>query len=174
MAGSMPCASREVDHSPPKRRLSSTTAPTIPGSRNRTNGAIARASSSRSSSFGGGQGGHCTRDRGSAGSGAATGRLKALCEVLDLDFYVGPRRQAGAIDVGRLREAIASTERTLGVHGIALQLEARADAIAAVYDLLDRDRAPATAERVRELIEALGRVPAAEETAQRSESEPSR
>ena len=85
-------------------------------------------------------------------------RLNALCEVLDLDFYVGPRRHAGAIDVRRLREAIASTERTLGAHGIALQLEARADAIAAVYDLLDRDRAPATAERVRELIEALGRV----------------
>ena len=98
-------------------------------------------------------------------------RLRALCEVLDLDFYVGPRRQAGAIDVRRLREAIASTERTLGVHGIALQLEARADAIAAVYDLLDRDRAPATAERVRELIEALGRVPAGEETAHRSDAE---
>ena len=65
-------------------------------------------------------------------------RLNALCEVLDLDFYVGPRRHAGAIDVRRLREAIASTERTLGAHGIALQLEARADAIAAVYDLLDR------------------------------------
>ena len=96
-------------------------------------------------------------------------RLKVLCEVLDLDFYVGPRRQAGAIDVGRLREAIASTERTLGAHGIALQLEARADAIAAVYDLLDRDRAPATAERVRELIEALGRVPADELSAQRSD-----
>ena len=96
-------------------------------------------------------------------------RLKVLCEVLDLDFYVGPGRQAGAIDVGRLREAIASTERTLGAHGIALQLEARADAIAAVYDLLDRDRAPATAERVRELIEALGRVPADELSAQRSD-----
>ena len=101
-------------------------------------------------------------------------RLKVLCEVLDLDFYVGPRRQAGAIDVGRLREAIASTERTLGAHGIALQLEARADAIAAVYDLLDRDRAPATAERVRELIEALGRVPADALSAERSDPDPPR
>ena len=100
-------------------------------------------------------------------------RLKALCEVLDLDFYVGPRRQAGAIDVRRLREAIASTERTLVAQGVPLEPEAKADAIAAVYDLLDRDRAPATAARVRELIEALGRVPG-EETAQRSESEPSR
>ena len=101
-------------------------------------------------------------------------RLKALCEVLDLDFYVGPRRHAGAIDVRRLREAIASTERTLGAHGIALQLEARADAIAAVYDLLDRDRAPATAERVRELIEALGRVPADALSAERSDPDPPR
>ena len=89
-------------------------------------------------------------------------RLNALCEVLDLDFYVGPRRAAGAVDVPRLREAIVSTERTLGAHGLVLALEARADAIAAVSDLLDRDRAPATAERVTELIEALGRVPPAD------------
>ena len=74
-------------------------------------------------------------------------RLKALCEVLDLDFYVGPRRPAGAVDEARLREAIAS---------IALDLEARATAVAAVYDLLDRERAPATAERVKRLIAALG------------------
>ena len=91
-------------------------------------------------------------------------RLNALCEVLDLDFYVGPRRHAGAIDVRRLREAIASTERTLGAHGIALQIEARADAIAAVLRRpRTRDRAPATADRVRELIEALERAPVADE-----------
>ena len=83
-------------------------------------------------------------------------KLRALCEVLDLDFYVGPRRPAGAVDEARLREAIASTERTLGAHGIALDLEARATAVAAVYDLLDRERAPAVAERVKRLIEALG------------------
>ena len=83
-------------------------------------------------------------------------RLRALCEVLDLDFYVGPRRPPGAVDEARLREAIASTERALGAHGIALDLEARAMAVAAVYDLLDRERAPATAERVKRLIEALG------------------
>ena len=91
-------------------------------------------------------------------------RLKALCEVLELDFYVGPKRVPGCIDVRRLREAIASTERTLGAHGIALELKARADAIAAVYDLLDRDAAPATAQRVTDLIEALGRVPPIDES----------
>lgn len=99
-------------------------------------------------------------------------RLRALCEVLDLDFYVGPRRPPGAVDVPRLREAIASTERTVGAHGLALAVDARADAIAAVYDLLDRERAPATAMRVKELIEALGRVSASEESsAERSDPE---
>ena len=82
-------------------------------------------------------------------------RLRVLCEVLELEFYIGPAREAGAIDERRLREAVASTERALGAHGIALEPEAKADAIAAIYDLLDRERAPATAARVKRLIEAL-------------------
>ena len=89
-------------------------------------------------------------------------RLKVLCEVLELEFYIGPTREAGAIDERRLREAVASTERTLGNHGIVLEPEAKADAVAAVYDLLDRERAPATAARVEQLIDALGRTPSLE------------
>ena len=88
-------------------------------------------------------------------------RLRALCEVLDLNFYVGPRRPAGAVDARRLREAIASTERTLLNHGTTLEPEAKADAVAAVYDLVDHERAPGTAERVKDLIDALGRAPSA-------------
>ena len=82
-------------------------------------------------------------------------RLKVLCEVLELEFYIGPRRVAGEIDELRLREAVTSTERALGTHGIALEPEVKADAIAAVYELLDRERAPATAARMKRLIEAL-------------------
>ena len=48
-----------------------------------------------------------------------------------------------------------STERTLDTHEIALAPEAKTDAIAAIYDLLDRERAPATAARVKQLIKAL-------------------
>ena len=69
-------------------------------------------------------------------------RLQVLCEVLELEFYIGPAREAGAIDERRLREAVTNTERTLGARGIALEPEAKADAIAAIYDLLDRERAP--------------------------------
>ena len=99
-------------------------------------------------------------------------RLGELCEVLGLELYVGPPREAGAIDERRLRDAVARTERTLGAHGIALAPEAKADAIAAVYDLLDRERAPATAERVKRLIEALGGGPPREPGAASTESDP--
>ena len=82
-------------------------------------------------------------------------RLQALCEVLDLEFYVGPRREAGTVDEQRLEDAVDSTERTLETHSIALETRAKARAIVAVYELLDRERAPATAARVKRLIEAL-------------------
>lgn len=59
------------------------------------------------------------------------------------------------IDEHRLREAVASTERTLDIQGIALAPEAKTDAFAAIYDLLDHERAPATAARVKQLIKAL-------------------
>ena len=101
-------------------------------------------------------------------------RLQLLCEVLELEFYIGPAREAGAIDERRLREAVTSTERTLGARGIALEPEAKADAIAAIYDLLDRERAPATAARVEQLIEALGRTASHESTAEPQERDPTR
>ena len=41
-------------------------------------------------------------------------RLRALCDVLDLEFNVGPRREVGTIDEPRLEDAVDSTERTLG------------------------------------------------------------
>ena len=82
-------------------------------------------------------------------------RLKALCDVLDLEFYVGPRREARTIDEQRLEDAVDRTERTLETHAIALDTRAKAQAIVAVYELLDRESAPATAARVKRLIDAL-------------------
>lgn len=81
------------------------------------------------------------------------GRL--LCEL-----PAGDQRQSGEGEA-RLREAVLKTERTLAAHAIALKPESRADAVVAVYELLDRERAPATAARVTKLIEALagGREP---------------
>ena len=82
-------------------------------------------------------------------------RMEALCEVLDLEFYIGRRREAGAVDEQRLKDAVESTERTLEASGVTLEADVKADAIVAVYELLDREAAPATAARVQRLIDAL-------------------
>ena len=56
----------------------------------------------------------------------------------------------------------------------ALQPEEKADAIAAIYDLLDRERAPATAPRVEQLIEALGRTARPDSDSESRERDPTR
>lgn len=80
-------------------------------------------------------------------------RLQALCEVLDIEFYIGPRR--AVVDERRLIDAVENTERTLEAHSITLESQAKAHAIVAVYELLDQETSPATAARVKRLIDAL-------------------
>ena len=82
-------------------------------------------------------------------------RLRALCLVLDIDFYIGPKREWGSIDERRLEDAIESTEQALEANDISLKPPAKARVVASIYELLDRDREPATAARVERLIEAL-------------------
>ena len=81
-------------------------------------------------------------------------RLRALCDVLGLEFYIGrPRTVRGAaFDVERLAltlEAVSAgfpdADRRLSVHD-------RAQLLVAVYALLDGSDASASAARVRELI----------------------
>ena len=81
-------------------------------------------------------------------------RLRALCDVLGLEFYIGRSRTVpGAeFDVDRLAlalDAVAAgfpdADRRLSVHD-------RAQLLVAVYSLLAGSDAPASAARVRELI----------------------
>ena len=81
-------------------------------------------------------------------------RLRALCDVLGLEFYIGrPRTVRGAaFDVERLAlalDAVAAgfpdADRRLSVHD-------RAQLLVAVYALLGEGDASASAEQVRELI----------------------
>ena len=81
-------------------------------------------------------------------------RLRALCAVLGLEFYIGrPRTVRGAaFDVERLAlalDAVAAgfpdADRRLSVHD-------RAQLLVAVYALLGEGDASASAEQVRELI----------------------
>ena len=44
-------------------------------------------------------------------------RFKALCEVLDLEFYVGPRRVKDSVDVPRLEQALETADQVLAETG---------------------------------------------------------
>ena len=92
------------------------------------------------------------------GQDTSVSRLRALCDVLGLEFYVGKPRIVGGVDLDVARLALAleavvdgfpDVDRRLGAHD-------RAQLLAAVYAVIDPRDAPASAGRVRALI-ALAR-----------------
>ena len=83
------------------------------------------------------------------GQEPSVSRMRALCEVLGLEYYIGWPRTVGGVDldVGRLALALEAVdaERHLPLHD-------RAQLLAGVYAVID-DRDPsASAARVRALI----------------------
>ena len=103
--------------------------------------------------------------RGNVGS---IEKFRTLCEVLDLEFYVGPRRKTGLVDERRLEQAIATLERVLLESDFVLDPEDKASVVAAVYGFIgeEQERSPATTARVMRLITAMtgGRRGPREET----------
>ena len=86
---------------------------------------------------------------------SSLGKFRALCEVLELEFYVGPRREVGAVDERRLEAAIATVEHALAESRFVLEPENKANVVAAVYSFIGEARSPATAARVKRLIGAM-------------------
>ena len=84
-------------------------------------------------------------------------RIRSLCEVLDLEFYVGPPRAERPVDAERLERALETTERALVATGRTMSFGDKARAVAAVYDLIGEGRGRANSERVAHLIEAVAR-----------------
>ena len=83
-------------------------------------------------------------------------KFRMLCEVLDLEFYVGPRREVGVVDERRLEEAIATLERVLLDSGFILEPEGKASVVAVLYGFIGgEERSPATTARVKRLIAAM-------------------
>ena len=83
-------------------------------------------------------------------------RCKALCEVLDLEFYVGPRRHAPPVDAVRLERALEAADHGLGLAARSLDSASKARFVATIYDLIGEDAAAArNAERILHLIEAM-------------------
>ena len=81
-------------------------------------------------------------------------RLRALCDVLGLEFYIGRSRTVpGAeFDVDRLALALESVSAGFPDADRRLSVHDRAQLLVAVYALLDGSDASASAARVRELI----------------------
>ena len=80
-------------------------------------------------------------------------RLQALCEVLDLEFYVGPHRGEGLeVDEQRLSLALEATECGLSASGRRMEFADKAQLVAAVYQLIGKERGAADAARLRRLI----------------------
>ena len=84
-------------------------------------------------------------------------RIRSLCEVLDLEFYVGPPRAERPVDAERLERALETIERALVATGRTMSFGDKARAVAAVYDLIGEGRGRANSERVARLIEAVAR-----------------
>ena len=80
-------------------------------------------------------------------------RLKALCEVLGLEFYIGPPRTVGRVDLDVGRLALALEAVVAGFPDIErIPMRDRAQLITAVYGNIDERDAEASAVRVRELV----------------------
>ena len=83
-------------------------------------------------------------------------RVRALCEVLDLEFYVGPHRRSSSVDSHRLERALEAAERGLGLTGRTMDYRNKARFVSAIYDLIGEDSAASkSVERVLHLIEAM-------------------
>ena len=83
-------------------------------------------------------------------------RFRELCAVLDLEFYVGPKRDPAPVDEERLELALATTEEAIEASGASLTRAERATLQVALYELVGREGAGAA--RVRTVLELLGRV----------------
>ena len=88
------------------------------------------------------------------GQEPSVSRLRALCDVLGLEFYVGkPRRIPGtALDVGRLALALEAVTASFPEFERKLPMHDRAQLLAAVYALVDARDPSTSAAQVREVI----------------------
>ena len=91
-------------------------------------------------------------------------RLRALCDVLGLEFYVGRARtvRGAEFDVARLTLALEALEEGFADADRRLSAHDRAQLLVAVYSLLGEVDAEAATARVRELIAISRRFGVAE------------
>ena len=82
-------------------------------------------------------------------------KFRALCEVLGLEFYVGPVRDPAAVDERRLEMAIVMLERALLDSEFVLAPEGKASVVAAIYEFVGAENSAAATARLKRLIAAM-------------------
>ena len=85
-------------------------------------------------------------------------RIRALCDVLGLEFYIGPVREPASVDDRRLELALETAERGLKTSGQKLSHADTARFVASIYDLIGKERSQASVARVMHLIEITSRA----------------
>ena len=81
-------------------------------------------------------------------------RFRALCDVLGLEFYVGPPRDDSRVrDLRRLERAIYVTENVLAATERNVTLEQKAQVVSAVYHLIGENLRPLGGTLVINLID---------------------
>ena len=63
-------------------------------------------------------------------------RFRALCEVLDLEFYVGPHRDEQPVDTCRLEQALDAADRVLVTMERKMTRTEKSRVVSAIYDLI--------------------------------------
>ena len=82
-------------------------------------------------------------------------RFRALCEVLDLEFYVGPPRGESPVDASRLEQAVETAESVLTVTGRKLTHGDKARMVSTIYGLIGKGSERINAMRVVQLIDTV-------------------
>ena len=82
-------------------------------------------------------------------------RFRSLCQVLGLDFYVGPHRDFASVDERRLEVAVETTERALEESGITLDAAERSRVFVGIYQLIGDKGADANAARVEGVLKTV-------------------
>ena len=82
-------------------------------------------------------------------------RFRALCDVLGLEFYVGPPRGRSPPDPHQLEQAMEAADSVLARKTHTLTHAERARVVSTIYCLIGEGSARTNATRVIELVEAL-------------------
>ena len=86
-------------------------------------------------------------------------RFRALCEALDLEFYVGPHRESNPVDIRRLERALETAEKGLHSMGQVMGHAEKARVVSVIYDLIGEGGERENAARIVNLLEAVSTSP---------------